>query len=348
MNIHGHKHFRAAMGFTLVELLVSMGVITLMMALVVQLINGASRVIGSSGKHMDADTEERLLFNRLSVDLRRIVKRADLDYSSFKQPTGTLGTQYNSATIQQNLQTGGNDQMAFYAETEGFFSGATQPTGYQKAPASLVAYMVATDAYTNQPCLRRMGKGLGWDPDSGGSWLNVGYLPLTLVGQWSDLFSTSANGQTVDADYQTVGSQVVRFEYTYLLKPNLNDPSGMVYAGKLSPTPYWSNTNGMASSATAAHTSVNGFQDVAAIVVTIAVLDSTSRAIVSNYTNLTSNALFVDAQDAATDSTYKGDLAPTWNAVITNANFATKAGIPPSAAAGVRVYERSFYLDTTP
>jgi len=316
-----------AKGFTLVEMLVSVAVLALMMVLVAQLVNGASAAIGRSGKHMDSDTEARLLFNRMAVDLSRMVKRTDVDYSSFKMAlSGTLGAAYGSTAIPANLQPG-NDMMAFYADTDGYFSGATQPTtGSLKASISLAAYMVANDLYTGLPGLQRLGKGQGWDPGPGGAWGDVAFLPLTLLGQWPLLF----NG---DPDYKTVGSQVFRFEYTYLLKPT------STHSGRLTITP-WDPT------VTPAHTSINGFKDVAAIVVAIAVLDTTSRAIVTTSGYATLASAFPDALDSSTDPTYLGDIAPAWNAVINSTNFASSAGIPKAAAAGVRVYERYFYLDT--
>lgn len=316
---------RTRRGFTLVELLVSMTVLAGLMLLVTHLVNGTSQVIGRSGKHMDSDTEARLLFNRMAVDITRALKRPDIDYASFKQPGGSLGGSYNNTTISANLQPG-NDQVAFYSETEGYFSGSKQPAGIQKSPVSIVGYRLANDPYTKLPGLLRLGKGLGWDPESGGSWGSVSYLPMTIQGQWPNLFNN-------DADYKTVGSQVVRFEYSYLLKASGTQPA------RLSITP-WD------SSATPAHTSIDGFRDVAAIVVALVVLDTNSRATVTDYSKLTGTAIFPDAVDAASDGKYGGDLAAAWNAVVNSEDFAARANLTPAAAAGVRVYERYFYLDT--
>ena len=364
-------------GFTLVELLVSMTVLTLLVVMISQLVSSAATTISRSGKHMDSDTDSRLLFNRMAIDLGHMFKRADVDYSTFKQPAGSLASPYGATTITANLQTannsdsstgqaGPNDSMAFYSETEGYFSGGgTQPAGSDKAPASLLAYMVDIDPTTKTaktpagaPCLRRLGKGLGWDRGSGWTpnststgWGAIALLPLTLTGtpstggQWPDLFNLAQGGKA-DPDYQTVSSQVVRFEYTYLLKPNYTDTSG-IYTGKLSITPYFSDQNSMSSKALA-HTSINGFQDVAAIVVAVVMLDPASRALVQNpsaYTSLAS--VFPDAKEVANDQNYNGDIAAAWNAVITGTNF-TVSGVPKPALSSLRVYERYFYLNATP
>jgi hypothetical protein len=311
----------------LVELLVSMAVLGLIVFMISQMTNNAASVVASSGKHVDTDTEARVIFNRLAIEIGGMVKRSEVDYSLFKQPASTLSAVYGSLTEPENLQPG-NDQLAFYTETEGY--GNTQLVGGLKANASLVAYQVATDPYTHAPALLRLSQQLGWEPGAGSAWQAISYLPITMSQQWGSLFSSGSTG-----DFETVGDQVFRMEYTYLLKPSATGG-----ASRLSITP-WDVT-----ATTPPHTSINGFQDVAAIVVTLALLDSRSRAVVSNYQNLT--AIFPDAVDSSGDSTYHGDVAAAWNAKINSSTFASQAGIPQSAAGAVRVYERSFPLDTPP
>ena len=291
------------------ELLTAMTVLTIMLVMVNQMVNSTAAVMAMSGRHLDADIQARMVFNRMAVDFAGMLKRTDVDYSSFKQPS--------------NLQTS-NDEMAFYCETHGYFSGATQPASSGKGDVSLVAYMVANDATSGKPVLQRLGKGLGWQPDTSGSaaWTSVAYLPVTLANgtnaRWPNLFSTTS----IDADYRTVGDLVFRLEYTYLLKVTSTQPA------TLSITPY-----------ATGHTSVNGFEDVAAVVVTMAMLDNSGRGMVSDYTKLSGNSIFTDAVNGATPSS-------AWNAAINSPTFASTAGIPPAAASNVRAYERYFYLDS--
>lgn len=322
-------------GFTLVELLVSIGLLVLMIIMVTQLTNSTGTTVGNSGKHMDADTQARLIFNRMSVDIARMVKRTDLDYSSFKHPVGTYILQTGTTVppaMPANDQTGGSDQMAFYSESDGYFSGNLTPSGTQKSTVSLVAYFIANDPYSGQPVLRRMGKGLGWEPSStSGGWANVAYLPYTLAAWYTQINPGhtlfEATSSSSDADYKTVGDQVFRFEYNYLLK------STSTQQAKLSITP-WDSTATPIS-----HTAINGFKDVAAIVVTLGVLDTTSRRIVKDYSKLTDNSIFTDVQEGL-------DVAQAWNAAVESPNFAGLVGIPKPSAAAVRIYQRYFYLDT--
>ncbi|CAN5688975.1 hypothetical protein BH09VER1_BH09VER1_03890 [soil metagenome] len=320
--------FLRCRGFTLVEILVAVAVLALMLFVAVQLINGVSVTVGQSGKRMDSDTQARLIFNKMALDIAKMVLRSDVDYSPFKQPAATLSAAYGGASFPANLQPG-NDHLAFYSETTGYFSGTSQPLGSAKAPISLVAYMIASDSNNASQVLRRLGKGLGWEPDSNDAWKGMTYLPTTITSQWPNLF-TLTSGSNTDPDYKTVGSQIFRIEYTYLLKSTSSQ------AARLSLTPW---------DTSPAHTSIDGFKDVAAIVVSIGVLDYRSRILVKDYPSLI--ASLPDARDPASDATYHGDIAAAWNAIVNAPGFATAANLPPNAAAAVRIYQRYFYLDTT-
>ena len=308
-------------------MLVAMTVLVLIVVLVAQMTGAATKTVTDGRKHMDADTQARLIFNRMAVDFSNMIQRPDLDYSLFKQPAGTLPAIYGGGTISANLQAGSagapvNDQLAFYAKGMGFFSGGSStPSLSAKASLTLVGYNMATDPYLNRLALQRMSQGLGWEPVSG--FQNIAYLPVLITSQWSNLFTTTSY-------WDTVGDQVFRFEYTYLLKPNYSNPASP-HAAKLSNTPYWDSTM-----ATPAHTCINGFQDVAAIVVGIGVLDSTSDTILANGNTSLAKA-FPDAVEGS-------DIESTWLPIVTSSTFAKTAGIPESAASSVRIYQRYFYL----
>jgi hypothetical protein len=291
-------------------MLAALAVLTVVLYIVVQITNHASRVVQNT-RRMDADSESRLVFSRMALDFSHMLKRSDLDYSAFKQP--------NNA--QDNT---GNDRLAFFAEVAGDFADSSVPTSGEKSPVSLVAYRVILgnannpDPTLHSPSLQRMNKGLGWEPKPG-QWDGVVYFPLTLTGaggKWPNLFSD-------DTSYQAIGHQVFRFEYTYLLKPSTQNPQA-----RLSNTPW---------DVDAGHDSIDGFKDVAAIAVTIGVLDETSRKIVAeaNYNRLI--ATLPDAVDGET-------AASRWNAIVNSPNFSGDTGIPTPASSRVRIYERYFYL----
>src|ERR1700720_2005678 len=67
-------------GFTLAELLVSVGVLVLLVLLATQLLNSAATITILGHKRMDADSQTRQLFDRMAIDFAQMVKRSDVDY----------------------------------------------------------------------------------------------------------------------------------------------------------------------------------------------------------------------------------------------------------------------------
>jgi prepilin-type N-terminal cleavage/methylation domain-containing protein len=298
------RPFKSA--FTILEIMVAMAVLLILVVLVAQLTSSTSSTVDQSGKHIDADSQARMVLSRMSMDFTYMLKRSDIDYSIFKNAAG-------------NNQIG-NDLLAFYSEGMGYYS--ANPTAFaanRRSAVSLVAYASLQDPNGKKLVFKRLSKALGWEPDAGGAWQSVSYLTNTILSQWPNLFVS-------DANYTTVGDQIFRFEYSYLLKPNLTDPDHPK-AAHLSVTPWDVNLQ---------HTSVDGFKDVTAIVVAIAVLDTKSRGAVPDMAGLVS--ALPDAQDDV-------DIAVSWNDKIKSPSFAVTAGIPQIAASAVRVYERYFYLD---
>lgn len=233
--------------FTLVEMLVAMAVLTLFLLVLAQLLSSAATITTQSNKRMDADSQGRLVLDRMAVDFGQMVERSDVDYYL---KGGTGGSQT------------GNDQIAFYSHVRGYYP----PSGSQ-SPVSLVAYRVnSLSGATAFNKLERMGKGLLWNGVSPSS-TPVVFSPQTISGSWP-----AATNNSVDSDYEVVGPDVFRFEYYYLLIGQT--VGGTTYSSKLSYTPWDIRIPG--------HTAVAGFRDVSAIGVTIAVLDPKSRVLVSD------------------------------------------------------------------
>jgi len=293
--------------FTLLELLVAMGVLALLTALVSQLVNNAASITAMGNKRMDAEWQARAVFDRMAIDFARIVKRPDVDYF----------LKDGNANPQR-----GNDQIAFYSEVPGYY-----PETSSQRPVSLVAYRINSAPYR----LERLGKGLLWN---GASTSNpaVVFMPQTLVATWP-----TATNTTEDSNYEVIGPQVFRLEYFYILmgrKVFVSTSGTFISTGgtismpsQPSVTPWSANITG--------HTLVNGLQDVTSVVVTIAVIDSKSRNLVSEdqLKNLASTMLDVSPANP-------GDLTAQWQSAIDSAiNGKT---IPQAAKSAIRVYSRSF------
>jgi hypothetical protein len=195
---HSSRFHRLA-AFTLMELLITVGILVLLVLLLTQLLNTAANVTTLGHKQMDADSQSRQLFDRMALDFAQLVKRTDLDF-------------FGKGTDVPNSVGGpmaGNDRIAFYSAVPGYYP----PTGSQ-SPISLVAYRVnplSTSSSYNK--LERMGKGLVWNGVSQTD-IPVVFMPLTISATWPAATSGSAPDT---AAYEVIGPQVFRFEYCYLL-----------------------------------------------------------------------------------------------------------------------------------
>ena len=136
-------------------------------------------------------------------------------------------------------------------------------------------------------------------------------MPLTIAATWPA--ATSSSLADPNGNYETIGPQVFRFEYCYLLRAD----------GSLSITP------------------PSDISGIAAIVADIAVIDPKSKVLL-NDTQITSLAgQLVDYAAGMTPGQLRTQLAE-------NERYINDSGIRPSlprpAVSGIRLYERFFYL----
>jgi prepilin-type N-terminal cleavage/methylation domain-containing protein len=271
-------------GFTLAELLVSVAVLSLLVISVQQLVRGAMSLASNGTKHLDADAEARLVINRMAIDFTNVIKRTDVDYY-----------------FQKNA---GNDQAAFYSLVSGYYPDGVDPSPgvvTPKSPLCVVGYRIRNNK------LERLSKALIWNgvtkSTTGVSTLAADtrpmvFLPQTLTGTW-----TNIAGSGNDPDYQVIGSQVYRFEFTFLL----ND-------GTIADN----------------HADL-GLQDISAIIGTIAVLDGKSRAMVTD---------MAGAAAKLPDPPANKTPLSVWEEQLQTGDL----GVPTTAAAQVRFYQRYFYV----
>ncbi|HEY8965499.1 MAG TPA: prepilin-type N-terminal cleavage/methylation domain-containing protein [Candidatus Methylacidiphilales bacterium] len=357
---------RGFRGFTLIELLVAVAVLALLVALAVGVVGGTAKAILSSNKRQDADGQARTALDRIGADIANAVRRADLD-AIFPKAAG-------------------NDRMFFHSEAPAYFdasnallfpgSSASDP----KSILSLVGYRIEGDSG-----LERLGLGLTWAGKASGSGSGAAvYLSRvagsgvidpasTLSGAWPAAVGQPPNYDGSDATYWRVLSpQVFRMETCFLLKdgtlsvlPVLR-PSGKTNnLGAQAPPTAASDAGAgyvpgsrwfdaaaqrgyvcVDNTAGAAVWNAVGTGDLAAVVVALAILDASSRQTVP--------ASALRAVALALPDAGAGDLAAspprlmkrTWQAVVQAPSFAQSSGLPPEAAARVRVYQRYFYLNS--
>lgn len=307
--------------FTMVELIVTMAVLLLLIALIAQLFNSAQAVTGMGNKHMDADSQARAVFDRMAIDFAQMVKRSDVD-CFLKDTTNTFlnGSASNPA---------GNDQIAFFSQVAGYSQGSP-------GPVSLVSYRVYTDG-TNA-YLQRLSYGLLWNGDAADNASAPGntpvvYLPIKIADKWPNAVSNTLT----DNNYELAGPQIFRMEYYYVLKGQT--VAGTYYPSVLSHIP-WDKRNPGPN-----HTAVNGLRDVAAIGVVIAVADAKSQVLINNgaLMQLAQNMSdFPQTVASGNNTAGPGDLEAQWQQAIDASNY-----IPRIAASGIRIYRRWFYLSSS-
>jgi hypothetical protein len=361
--------------FTLAELLVTVVVLVLLVFLFTQVFKGAATVTIQGHKRMDLDSQARQVLNRMAIDFAQMVKRSDVDYylkSSWfasgapPAPTGVTGV--------RTLLQPGNDIIAFYSAVAGYY-----PSTGSQSPVSLVAYRINA-----KNKLERMGKGLVWNAVSTTD-TPVVFMPIALASPiplaelpypaptplptpaWQQIAGSSSW-----SDSELIGPQVFRFEYYYLLKGQ-TAPAG---APAPTPTPYspifsdapWDTricacptaspvatptpTGTPIASPTpetlCCHYAPEGMQDVAAVVVDIAVIDPQSKVLVTDAQINTLASSLIDWGNTGCTGcptqtqwqTTPGLLPAQWRAAVE----ANAIGLPQPAISGIRVYERVFYL----
>jgi len=196
------RYHKAA--FTLVELLVSVGVLVLLVLLATQLLNSAATITTLGHKQMDADSQARQVLDRMAIDLAQLVKRSDVDF--FAKGTVAPNTVGDVMT--------GNDRIAFYSNVPGYY-----PSTGSQSPVSVVAYRVNADSTSSSyNMMERMGKGLVWNGVSSTD-TPVVFMPLTIGPSASSVrgtWSAATSSSIPDPAYEVIGPQVFRFEYCYL------------------------------------------------------------------------------------------------------------------------------------
>jgi len=232
--------------------------------------------------------------------------------------------------------------MAFYSESEGYYPSSVTPTT-QEGNVSLVGYMINSN---NQ--LVRLCRGLTWSGVNTGVTTSVVYNPVANSPTYSSVTSNTISGNSAtsgynastwplvatgnDPYYQVIGDQVFRLEYTFLVQSSRTSATSGQTTAYYSDSP-WNTTD----------STPNGLQDVTAVVVTIAVLDTKSRAMVSATALQTAAADLPDsAFTTPTAATTATSLPlPNWEAALAANNL----GLPQAVASQVRFYQRFCYLN---
>src|SRR5947207_13448660 len=195
---------RRRSAFTLVELLVSVVLLVIVIFMVSQLMSSTSAVTRTGNKHIDTDTQARVVFDRMALDFAQMLKRTDVDYY-VKQRSGYNGHGNGHGWGQGHNGDKGSDQIAFFTHVPGYY-----PSSYG-SPISLVAYRVNESTSTNVAYgrLERLAKGLLWNGVDNGTGQNATYPVVFSPGQltacngpcdpWGSAWSAAINNDNNNA-----------------------------------------------------------------------------------------------------------------------------------------------------
>ena len=189
-----------------------------------------------------------------------------------------------------------NDEMYFYSESPALYTNASLASN---SPIALVGYRV------NGYRLERYGEGKTWDDLKFLTYSNGTLNPGTRIS--TNLLDTN--------NYQVISPSVFRMEYVFLMKSGTTNVSG----GTNTATNY-SQTNVVGL----------GMKDVSAVVVTLGVLDETSRKIVDTNALGTIAGIMPDASAAPMSGPWTTNVA-----ALTDLR----------ARAATRVYQRYFPIN---
>jgi hypothetical protein len=230
--------------------------------------------------------------------------------------------------------------------------------------------------YPNTPVIERLGENLTWGglPDLTGTIPGgMAFLPSTLAANWSytlgtppyvPLTSADTNASKDTEHYQVLSDMVFRMEFCFMLRSGTYSISGTsAVSGSTGycnaptaipatvPQPYVTASYFLGGASPDLAGNVYGFPpDLAAVVVTIAVLDNGSRKLLgsgrlSTLAGTLPDSLSGDTTGSVQANPRAGVTAQAWQSQLLKSGFAQSAGIPLAALAQVRVYERTFYLD---
>ena len=358
------KTHQPARGFTLVEIMVAVAILTILVLMLSELLTGAQQAIGISTRHLTADAQARVVFDRMGNDFAQMIKDPNYDTIFSKGDVGGA--------------TGANDAMFFFSRAPGRMDdGNANPHSL----VSLVGYRINANYQ-----LERLGKALDVDLAANGGDVPGGPVCLTyaagpntsgtqtpltastITGVWNqtDLlggapsYTGSSNLTQNDPDFHLLADGVFRLSFCFLRTTTTGNatpvaeyyfpPQGGFAAGRF-PLDY---TTTAAAGTT--HIHVNG------IVVALAILDATSQELLGDVGSAQRNAYFDHAlkttfldpdptllptsTNPALPSTGESELiAGLWRKNITAGDLVNNANWNPNVAGQVRVYQRTFYLN---
>ncbi len=264
-------------GFTVVELLVAIAVLSLILVCFTQLIGSVSNVTGYGRERLDTNSSARLALDLIASDFANRVKRPDTDFLVVKAP--------------------GNDEFYFYSEAPALSISGTADT------VALIGYRVAP-GISGTSGLQRIGMGTTLPPGTAALGTPP-FLPSRLTS--STVASASANAA------QALCQETVRMEVEFITKTGSCVASLPSRQDSGKPNYVYVGSSGSLGQIAAAN--VSDWSDIEAMVVTLVCIDreKLARLTDSDVAAIASTANFCDAQSGQTSVIATGNSS--WRAI---------------------------------
>jgi prepilin-type N-terminal cleavage/methylation domain-containing protein len=299
--------------FTLIEILVSLVVLSLIVLIVAQIFSTSSAAISQTSKNMNALDASEAVLQQIGLDVSRMVIRNDVDYSFVK----------NDPSSAPPL----NDSLSFYARTTGLNSTGAPSTGIPRS-LCVVKYQVVQNATTKLLELDYGAQQIDWD--------NSGSNPFVVTSATQLLTTPNTLPVVAASSLTTLAPEVIRMETCFVMA---NDPAGNTPPKLLTnaaPAYISYNPTGTTTLPSPQVAVPYPIQNLAGVLVGIIVIDPKSRQLLPNGVDMKVAQLFPD-------SVANQDLLSLWTPFNT-ASKLEALGVPVQAVAGVRIYQKYFPL----
>lgn len=317
--IHPHRPNRS--GFTLVEMIAATAVLALIVAMLAPIFSTATSSTTNSEEKLEVDVLARQALDRIGRDLILMPVRDDLDFFLKKQA--------------------GNDEIDFFSRVPGVLPAFNRQANEPASGLTLVSYRVVNGN------LERLAVAQSFDA--------LTFLTYDEDGNIiADTGVTKAIGLTRAEDYHVLCEGVFRFELGFLLK----DGSFAEFPMNVDENPASETLPGYRRWTSSLYHSFPevsvpdgpgnvvfrplGWQDVAAVVVTMAVIDPVSgnRIAPADLDTAANNLPNASASPDPADLTLP---AMEWNNAL---NTPESLGVPQTTQNAIRIYQRVFFLNS--
>ena len=282
----------------------AVSILAMMLAFFGQMIGAVSKATGGAGQRLSADAAARSAFSIMANDLAHRVKRPDVGFYVVNNPSST------------NLDN--NDEFYFFSEAPAI-SGVTNAD-----TVALIGYKVSPGTSTTNG-LQRIAK--GWQLSSGLG--EMSFYPALL----------STNVASIPTDrIQPLSKEVVRMEIEFMKKDGTFVVKPPMRSDSFKPDYYYVTSTNTVGQIPASQ--VQDWDDIRAIVVTIACIDRERQALLSAGDISTITTALTDAASGTISRIASG--TDSWGAVAENAHFTVNN---KAAAGAVRIYRRFFPIN---